>query len=269
MGRALQWHQHNFYLYTSFTTCSKISPQTVLASIIVCLYKKSIVWHIKGLRGYCISNLKLACFVCYLKIINTFLCRLPWQERHIGITLSPVVVCWCCCPLWKRVNIWLYLPHALMDFNQSWVIDATWKPSFVDEVRGHISRSKVIWGQYVKCENGLIWKVEVWFDPNSNLVYWYNMWPFICSCSQRSCTKVKGHLRSSFKIGWKCENALIWKVQVWFEPLLCSKNLHPISLYTKKPIKTCILILKHLSKTFESKFSKLWIPWSPGLFHFS
>ena len=49
----------------------------------------------------------------------------------------------------KRVNIWLYLPHALMDFNQSWVIDATWEPSFV-EVKGHISRSKVIWGQLVR-----------------------------------------------------------------------------------------------------------------------
>ena len=32
----------------------------------------------------------------------------------------------------KRVNIWLYLPHALKHFNQSWVIDATWEPSFVD-----------------------------------------------------------------------------------------------------------------------------------------
>ena len=42
------------------------------------------------------------------------------------------------------LNIWLYLPHALMDFNQSWVIDATWEPSFVDVVKGHISRSKVI-----------------------------------------------------------------------------------------------------------------------------
>ena len=53
----------------------------------------------------------------------------------------------CCClsvvVKTKWVNIWLYLPHALMDFNQSWVIDAKWEPSFVDEVKGHISRSKV------------------------------------------------------------------------------------------------------------------------------
>ena len=38
---------------------------------------KILVQHIQVyasffLRGYCTSNLKLACFVCYLKIINTF-----------------------------------------------------------------------------------------------------------------------------------------------------------------------------------------------------
>ena len=65
------------------------------------------------------------------------------------------VVRWCCLLLLllsvvKRVNIWLYLPHALMDFYQSWAIDAIWEPSFVDEVKGHISRSKVIWGQVVR-----------------------------------------------------------------------------------------------------------------------
>ena len=38
--------------------------------------------------------------------------------------------------------------------NQSWVIDATWELSFVDKVKGHISRSKVIRGQVVrKAEN--------------------------------------------------------------------------------------------------------------------
>ena len=48
--------------------------------------------------------------------------------------LLSVVVC-CCCR-----------EHALMHFNWSWVIYATWEPSFVDKVKGHISRSKVIWG---------------------------------------------------------------------------------------------------------------------------
>ena len=65
--------------------------------------------------------------------------------------LLPVVVCH-----EKRVNIWLYLPHDLVDFNQSWVIGATWKPSytwFIDKiwkpsyvhaVKDHKSKSKVI-----------------------------------------------------------------------------------------------------------------------------
>ena len=104
-----------------------------------------------------------------------FLCHLPWQERHIGITLSTVVVvvCWCCCLLWKRVNICLYIPHTLMDFNQTWVIGATWGPSFVDEVKGHISGSKVTyqdkrWSCKIgwKCKIGLNWKVEVRLEPN-------------------------------------------------------------------------------------------------------
>ena len=70
----------------------------------------------------------------------------------------------------------------------------------------------------LKCENGLVWKVEAWFEPN--LVYWHNTGTFICSCSQRSYTKVKGHLRSSCKIGLKWENGLIWKVEVQLEPNL-------------------------------------------------
>ena len=105
-----------------------------------------------------------------------------------------------------------------MDFNQSWVIDATWELSFVDEVKGHIkvkghlrSSCKIGW----KCESGLIWKVEVQLELN--LVYWYNVGTFTCSCSQRSYAKVKGHLRSSCKMGWKCENGRIWKVEVQFE----------------------------------------------------
>ena len=38
--------------------------------------KSAVLYEIIGydsLRGYCTPNLKLACFVCYLKFINTFL----------------------------------------------------------------------------------------------------------------------------------------------------------------------------------------------------
>ena len=33
------------------------------------------------------------------------------------------------------------------DWNQTWVIGATWAPSLVDEVKDHISRSRIIYGQ--------------------------------------------------------------------------------------------------------------------------
>ena len=141
--------------------------------------------------------------------------------------LSVVVVCH-----EKRVNISLYLPHALMDFNQCWVIDATWEPSFVDVVKGHIkvkgylrSSCKIGW----KCENGLIWKVEVQFEPS--LIYWYNMWTFICSFSQSLCTKVKGHLKSSCKITWKCKFGLICILEDQLELPYCVKIILAIVNY--------------------------------------
>ena len=54
-----------------------------------------------------------------------------------------------------------------MYFNQTWVIDARWELSFVDEVKGHISKSKDICGHVVrwKCKSGCIWKEEMWLEP--------------------------------------------------------------------------------------------------------
>ena len=113
----------------------------------------------------------------------------------------------CCCLL----ILWQQLGHRCnMGICIFW-----WSQRSHIKVKGHLRSScKIGW----KCESGLIWKVEAWLEPN--LVYWYNMWPFICWCGQRSYTKVKGHLRSSCEIGWKCENGLIWKVEVWLEPNL-------------------------------------------------
>ena len=83
-----------------------------------------------------------------------------------------------------------------MDFNQSWVIDATWNPSFgwwgqrSIKVKGHMRSSyKIDW----KCEI-----VSVKSDLNQT--WFIDMWTFICLRSQRPCTKVKGHLRSSCKM---------------------------------------------------------------------
>ena len=83
------------------------------------------------------------------------------------------------------------------------------------KVKGHLRSScKIGW----KCESGLIWKVEVQLE--SNLVYWCNMEPLVCSWGQMSYNKVKGHQRSSCKMGSKYRIHLIWKVEVWLEPNL-------------------------------------------------
>ena len=80
---------------------------------------------------------------------------------------------------------------------------------------GSRSSCKIAW----KYESCLIWKVEVVLKPN--LVYWYNMGPFVCWCCQRSYTKVKGHQRLIFKIGSKAKFAsLKKKLEVWLKPNL-------------------------------------------------
>ena len=65
----------------------------------------------------------------------------------MGITLCTGV---CCLLLWKQVNVCIYFPHTLMDFNETWVIDVRWKPLFIDEAKGHIPRAKVISGQVLR-----------------------------------------------------------------------------------------------------------------------
>ena len=128
------------------------------------------------------------------------------------------------------------------------------------KVKGHLRSSCSIgW----KCKSGLIWKIEVWLEPN--LVYLYNMGTFICSCGQRSYTKVKGHLRSSCKIGLKCENGLIWKVEVRFEPNLvywynmgificsCSQNVK-----SRSKVTSGLGTAKYFSKFQNNQFFVLW-----------
>ena len=51
---------------------------------------------------------------------------------------------------------------------------------------------------------------------------------------------VKGHLRSSCKIGWKCENDRIWKVKSDFEPnsvidIICEPSyVHAVKGYVSR-----------------------------------
>ena len=55
-----------------------------------------------------------------------------------------------CSHVAPMTQVFIYIPHNFMDFNQTWVITPTWEPSFVDEVRALIPRSKAIWGQVVR-----------------------------------------------------------------------------------------------------------------------
>ena len=67
-----------------------------------------------------------------------------------------------------------------------------------------------------KCKIHRIWKVEIRLKPN--LVYWYNVGTFTCSWSQRSQIKVKGHVRSTCKIAWKCKIWLFCILEDQLEP---------------------------------------------------
>ena len=55
----------------------------------------------------------------------------------------------------KMANIWPYLAHCLLDFNQVWIIDEIRNASYgtcsyVHRVKSHIPSSKVIRGQVVR-----------------------------------------------------------------------------------------------------------------------
>ena len=53
-----------------FVECNQILEGTKAGKI---MNISSSMNKVKGVLKYCTPNLKLACFVCYLKIINTFL----------------------------------------------------------------------------------------------------------------------------------------------------------------------------------------------------
>ena len=124
----------------------------------------------------------------WLKFL-TSCCFVSPSFLYIRIALSSVVVVFCCCCCENRLNIWLQLPHALMDINQSWVIDAAWELLFVDEVKGHISRSKVIWGQVVRSAKHVQLASFKKLKSNWNQTWFIDtIWGLcqICSFSQRS-----------------------------------------------------------------------------------
>ena len=55
----------------------------------------------------------------------------------------------------------------------------------------------------------------LWWISSQVGSYRCNMGTLICWRGQRSHIKVKGHLRSSFKIGWKCESSHVGRQHQW------------------------------------------------------
>ena len=88
---------------------------------------------------------------------------MPWwaqffvsPERMFVETHSdPNSVCPCVrpsvCPLKFQLTFFklLLFEQVRFNYNQTWIIGALWEPSHYDALGGHMTRSKVIWGQIV------------------------------------------------------------------------------------------------------------------------
>ena len=109
---------------------------------------------------------------------------------------------------------------------QTWVKDAIGVPSYVNEVKGHIPRSRVIWGQ-------VRWKMLVfviWVSFEKLKSDWDQTWFMDIKWEPSLCWWSQGHiLRSKViwgQVGRKVKNekfvvlGLLWKVEVRLEPNL-------------------------------------------------
>ena len=129
---------------------------------------------------------------------------------------------WISTKLGHRCNMGTLICLLKSDWNQTWFIDTIWDPLYAHAIKGHIVYTKVKGHQRSSCKMGskckihLIWKVEVWLEPN--LVYLYNVGTFTISRDQRSQMKVKGHVRSICKIAWKCQIWLICILEDQLKP---------------------------------------------------
>ena len=118
--------------------------------------------------------------------------------------------------MWK----WPYLKSWSPIGTKLGFIDMIWELSYVHVVKGHIPRSKICscsQRSYTKVRGLLRSSCKMGWNVKMVLLEKLKS-TFICSCSQKSYTKVKDLLRSSCRIGWKCENGLIWKADVRFQP---------------------------------------------------
>ena len=95
----------------------------------------------------------------------------------------------------------LLFEQVRFNYNQTWIIGALWKPSYYDARGGHMTRSKVIWGQIVIVISFNLFQIapvrtgSLQLQPN--LVHRCTMGTFSLRRSSRSHDKVKGHWRSN------------------------------------------------------------------------
>ena len=101
-----------------------------------------------------LKNLFLEVEICRWMFI-LFLCRLnECSWRHIAIQILYVhpSLRSCVRPLKFRLTFFklLLFEQVRFNYNQTWIIGALWEPSHYDALGGHMTRSKVIWGQIIR-----------------------------------------------------------------------------------------------------------------------
>ena len=116
--------------------------------------------------------------------------EVTWQGSKVigGQIVIVMVALFQIAPAWTE--------QVRSDYNQTWIIGALWEPSRYDALRGHMTRSKVIGGQFVIVMVALFQIAPAWtsllrLQPNLN--HRCTMGTFTLWRTSRSHDKVKCH----------------------------------------------------------------------------
>ena len=136
----------------------------------------------------------------YGNLLIMTLFEVTWQgQRSLEVKLFRP----CVRPLKFRLTFFklLLFEQVRFNYNQTWIIGALWEPSHYDALGGHMTRSKVIWGQIVIVISVNLFQIapvrtgSLQLQPN--LVHRCTMGTFSLWRSSRSHDRVKGHWRSN------------------------------------------------------------------------
>ena len=132
------------------------------------------------------------------------------ERMFVETHSDPNSVCPCVRPLKFRLTFFklLLFEQVRFNYNQTWIIGALWEPSHYDALGGHMTRSKVIWGQIIRSSVRPSVKVSVnlfqiapvqtgLLQLCPNLDHRCTMGTFTLWRTWTSHDKVKGHLRSN------------------------------------------------------------------------